>query len=110
MSSQTKYKVVLVFSLKEGEADEELRRSKEEHSFPNMLATQPGFLELELVKISDSKTMSIQTWETEKHWFTALETVKVLQSQLPQINQRVSILLERDFLAGTIMVHKKSKN
>ncbi len=52
---------MLVFTLTKGSADAELHRSKEESSFPNMLAKQPGFIELELIKINDEKTMSVQT-------------------------------------------------
>jgi len=61
MDKLESYKVVLVFNLQEGRAEEELKRSKEENSFPNLLAKQPGFIEMELVKINEEKTMSIQT-------------------------------------------------
>ena len=56
------YKVILTFNLKGSQADEELKRSNEKDSFPNMLAQQPGFIELELVRVNESKTLSIQTW------------------------------------------------
>ena len=105
MNKNNLYKVVLVFSLTKGSADEELSRSKEETSFPNMLAKQLGFVELELSKINDEKTMSVQTWETEKHWWTALETVKSQQEKLPADNTRENILVSREFLNGYIMVH-----
>ncbi len=106
MNKSNLYKVVLVFNLTKGSADEELLRSKEETSFPNMLAKQQGFIELELIKINDEKTMSIQTWETEKDWWTALETVKSQQENLATEGTRENILVSRDFLNGYIKVHQ----
>lgn len=99
------YKVILVFNLQPGKADEELRRSKEENSFPSLLAKQSGFVELELAKINDEKTMSVQTWETEKDWWTALETVKAINSNSHHNSERENILISRDFLSGYIQIH-----
>lgn len=96
------YKVVLVFHLQQGKADEELRRSKEANSFPNLLARQPGFVALELVKVNEEKTMSVQTWQTEKDWWTALEAVKQLSGRLAADLSRENILISRDFLGGNI--------
>lgn len=106
MDNTNLYKVVLVFNLTKGSADEELRRSKEATSFPNMLAKQQGFIEMELVKINDEKTMSIQTWATEKDWWTALETVKNMRSESEHDSIRENILVSREFLNGHIKVHK----
>ena len=99
------YKVVLVFNLTSGSANEELRRSAQDHSFPNLLARQPGFVALELVKISEDKTMSAQTWETERHWWSALENVKQLSENGPVDQARENILVSRDFLGGTVVSH-----
>ena len=107
MDKSNLYKVVLVFNLKTGSADEELRRSNEETSFPNMLVKQNGFIEMELVKINEEKTMSIQTWKTEKDWWTALEIVKNTRENSEQDNNRENILESREFLNGYIQVHKK---
>ena len=104
MDNTNLYKVVLVFNLTKGSADEELKRSNEETSFPNMLAKQHGFIEMELVKINEEKTMSIQTWKTEKDWWAALETVK---KQSAQDGTRENILVSREFLNGYIKVHKR---
>lgn len=109
MDKTNVYKVVLVFNLTKGSADEELRRSDEKRSFPNMLAEQQGFIEMELVKINEEKTMSIQTWETEKDWWTALETVKNIREQSGQDSTRKNILESREFLNGYIKVHKTGK-
>jgi len=108
MDKSTHYKVVLIFNLQQGKADEELYRSKEETSFPNLLAKQPGFIELELVKINDEKTMSIQTWQTEKDWWNALEAVKKTNESLVADSNRENILISRDFLNGYIQVHKQA--
>ena len=105
MDNSNLYKVVLIFNLQEGKADEELNRSKMENSFPNLLAKQPGFIELELVKINEEKTMSIQTWKREKDWWAALEAVKKLNENLPRTENRENILISRDFLNGYIKVH-----
>lgn len=105
MNKTNLYKVVLVFNLTKGSADEELRRSNEETSFPNLLAKQTGFIEMELVKINEEKTMSIQTWATEKDWWTALETVKNNRENAETDNSRENILISREFLNGSIRVH-----
>jgi heme-degrading monooxygenase HmoA len=109
MDSTNLYKVVLVFNLAKGSADEELRRSNEETSFPNMLATQQGFIQMEVVKINDEKTMSIQTWETEKDWWTALDVVKNMAAKSPLNSARENILVSREFLNGYIKIHKTVK-
>ncbi|MCB0644521.1 MAG: hypothetical protein KDC44_22910 [Phaeodactylibacter sp.] len=101
------YKVVLVFNLTAGSADEELRRSNEDFSFPNRLAQQQGFVEMELVKINEEKTMSIQTWETEKDWWAALTTVKNSAEKSGQDSLRENILVSREFLNGYVKVHKQ---
>src|SRR5690606_23103776 len=109
MDKTNLYKAVLVFNLTKGSADEELRRSNEETSFPNMLAKQQGFIEMELVKINEEKTMSIQTWETEQDWWTALETVKNIREKSGQDSTRENILVSREFLNGYIKVRKTRK-
>ena len=109
MSTKSLYKVVLVFNLTKGSADEEILRSIDENSFPNMLAKQAGFIDLELVKINEEKTMSIQTWESEKHWWSGLESVKNLQEKIPSDATRESILVSRDFLNGYVNTHIEAK-
>ena len=98
----TQYKVVLVFNLKAGAADEELRRSSEPTSFPSRLATQPGFLSLELVRVSEERTLSIQTWESEASWWRALEAVKAAEGQ----SERESLLVSREFYGGPVMARR----
>lgn len=105
MNKAEAYKVILIFNLKDGQADEELKRSSEANSFPNMLAQQPGFIELELVKVDASKTMSIQTWETERDWWNALGAVKQIQSEMPDKQHRETILESRDFIGGQVARH-----
>ena len=96
------FKVVLTFNLTEGSADEELRRSLEATSFPSLLAKQPGCREIDLIRIGDDKTMSIQTWETEKDWWAALEHVKAETATLIE-DERESILMSRDFVGGEVV-------
>ena len=109
MDKTNLYKVILVFNLTKGSADEELKRSQEETSFPNMLAKRHGFIEMELVKINEEKTMSVQTWETEKDWWAALETVKNIREHSGQDSTRENILVSREFLNGHINVHRVRK-
>ena len=96
------YKVVLLFDLVEGMADEELKRSQEENSFPNLLAQQPGFVSYELVKVNESKTMSIQTWATEQAWWAALAAAREQSESLSDDQPRENILVSRDFLGGWV--------
>jgi heme-degrading monooxygenase HmoA len=103
MNGTSPYKAVLIFTLKQGQADEELKRSSEENSFPHMLARQPGFISIELVRVTESKTLSIQTWENEKDWWNALEAAKKLQSDMPERPERPAILESRDFIGGQVM-------
>ena len=95
------YKVVLVFNLTAGSADEELRRSASEDSFPNRLSRQPGFLSMELVKVGAERTLSIQTWASDRAFFSALEAVKAQPASalLPSEN----ILVSREFFGGEVV-------
>ena len=101
------YKVVLVFHLTPGAADEELRRSQEPDSFPALLAQQPGFVEMDLVKINEEKTMSIQTWQAEQYWWQALEAVKKVRTEAKVEARRENILLNREMLSGTVTLQKR---
>lgn len=94
------YKVVLVFHLKDGAADEELRRSAEPESFPRRLARQPGLVAIELIKLDDARTMSVQTWRSAKDWWTALDAVRGMPPSAPQ---REDILISRDFYGGEVI-------
>ncbi len=102
MSSSAPYRVVLTFDLKPGMADEELRRSREDGSFPRRLMRQPGFVSMDLVKISDDRTMSIQTWESESAWWTALNAVKTAPSG-DAVADREPILISREFVSGVVV-------
>lgn len=95
------YKVVLKFKLKEGTADEEIRRSREPRSFPNRLAKQPGCQSIELVKIDESTTMSVQTWTSQKDWWAALEAANSETETADP--ERENILESREFFAGDIL-------
>lgn len=104
METNNKYKVVLIFDLIKNSANEELKRSKEEHSFPMLLRNQKGFIEMELVKINEEKTMSIQTWKSEADWWNALNIVKEMRENLKIEEGRENILVNREFLTGTIQM------
>jgi heme-degrading monooxygenase HmoA len=104
------YKVVLIFNLTTGSADEEMNRSNEESSFPNLLAKQPGFIEMELVKVNEEKTMSIQTWATQKDWWMALESVKNSREVGGTNDSRENILVSREFLGGPIKMHARTSS
>lgn len=97
------FKVVLIFHLEPGQADEELRRSQEESSFPQDLARQPGFVEMQLVKIDENQTMSIQTWATSQDWWAALDAVRRDSADGSAAEDRPSILVSRDFHAGPVV-------
>lgn len=95
------YKVVLTFHLEKGMADEEIRRSEESDSFPNLLAQQPGCIDIALVKVDDGKTMSIQTWEKQADWWAALKAVQAIKEGSAS-GGRDTILVSRDFVAGDV--------
>lgn len=95
------FKVVLVFHLLPDSADEEMRRSLEPDSFPSQLARQPGFVGMELVKVSEDRTMSLQTWRGPGDWWAALDAVKRAASE--RADDKPSILVSRDFFAGTVI-------
>lgn len=101
LSHNQKFKVVLTFHLKPGAADEELRRSSHEQSFPNLLARQPGCERIELVKVSDDQTLSVQTWSSQQAWWTALEAVKALREQ--DAESVDEILESREYVGGTLV-------
>ena len=104
LESQAGFKVVLIFNLKPGCADEELRRSSRDDSFPSRLARQPGFVEMDLVKVNEERTMSIQTWRSASDWWGALNSVKAepAKEQL----ETETILVSRDFFAGEIIARR----
>jgi heme-degrading monooxygenase HmoA len=100
--SPSPYKVVLIFDLKPGMADEELRRSRQDGSFPRRLSAQPGFMKMELVKVTDQRTMSLQTWSSAEDWWAALETVKSEADRDSNEEKRETILVSREFVAGSV--------
>lgn len=103
------YKVVLLFTLKPGRAEEELRRSREAESFPMMLAQQPGFAGMELVRVNDDQTMSLQSWSSAEDWWAALDAVKSAIDDRG-IDDRESILVDRRVFAGPVVLSLSSAN
>src|ERR1700756_492456 len=104
-ANDPKFKVVLTFNLKPGAADEELRRSRQSFSFPNMLARQPGCERIELIKVNDDRTLSVQTWTSQRDWWTALEAVKSLREAGNIEDESTEEILEsRDYVGGPIML------
>ncbi len=102
------FKVVLVFHLVDGTADEELRRSLEPGSFPNRLARQPGFVDMQLVKVGEAQTLSVQTWQRAGDWWAALEAVKHEGASASGRDDRPAILVSRDFHAGPVVRELRS--
>lgn len=98
MDAESVYRVVLVFDLQPGQADEELRRSRREGSVPDLLSRQPGFVDMELVKVSEDRTMSLQTWRRPEDWLAALS---LLRQSAP--GSEPSILVERTFYGGEVV-------
>ncbi|MCB9674799.1 MAG: antibiotic biosynthesis monooxygenase [Alphaproteobacteria bacterium] len=96
------YRVVLVFRLTPGAADEELRRSRTPGSFPDRLAQQPGFLGMELVKLDADRTMSVQAWASGAAWWAALAAVREQGAGAGG----PTILEERVLYAGEVVHHR----
>lgn len=61
---------------------------------------------MELVKISDSRTMSVQPWTTPESWWAALEQTKA-ETNTPDRAARPNIVVSREFYAGTIETVKE---
>jgi hypothetical protein len=101
--TQADYRVVLIFKLQPGTADEEINRSRAEGSFPAKLARQPGFVSMDLVKISDDKTMAVQGWASAEAWWAALSAVKATGGS---DNSGPNILIEREFYAGPVLARR----
>ena len=99
-ANTTPYKVVAVFELRPGTADEEIRRSLEVGGTPTRLAAQAGFISAEVVRIDDDHTMSVQTWESPEACWAALQ---VVQSQPDPRWPQESILVSREFHAGAVV-------
>lgn len=99
-TTATPYKVVAIFELSPGTADEEVRRSLEVDGTPRRLAGQPGFISAEVVRIDDDHTMSVQTWESPEACWAALQ---VVQSQPDPRGPQESILVSREFHAGLVL-------
>jgi heme-degrading monooxygenase HmoA len=100
-ASETNYKVVIVFDLQPGTADEEIRRSQEPDGMPQILSAQPGFVSIDLVKINEERTMSIQTWISADAFRAAIQSAQgVLATRAP----RESILISQNFYAGNQLV------
>ena len=103
-AAEQKFKVVLTFHLKPGAADEELHRSRQSLSFPNMLAKQPGCESIELIKVSEDTTLSVQTWASQHAWWAALEAVKSLREAGNTEDESTEDILEsRDYVGGSIV-------
>ncbi|MCB9672974.1 MAG: antibiotic biosynthesis monooxygenase, partial [Alphaproteobacteria bacterium] len=96
--------VVLVFQLQPGTADEELRRSQEPGSFPDVLSRQPGFLEMDLVRLDDQRTMSVQAWSSQAAWWAALQAAR----EGTAARDQPTILVERSFFGGDV-VHRAAR-
>lgn len=99
-TTTTPYKVVALFGLTPGSADEEVRRSLDPDGTPRRLARQPGFISAEVVRLDDDRTMSIQTWETPEACWAALQAV---QSQPDPRGPQESILVSREFYGGALV-------
>src|ERR1700751_554471 len=97
-----KFKIVAVFDLHEGKAYEEIERCKSSDSLLNILKNFPGFISYEVVKISENSTMTIQTWETKKHFAEAMPKATGIQTE--KIKRRENLVISHQAYAGEIML------
>lgn len=93
------YKLVVVLKLQPGKADVEIARCRSEHSFPNLLREQPGFVSFEVVKLGEDSTMVIQTWETKEHLTQAMPKASAARARLAG---QENIVLASETFAGEV--------
>jgi heme-degrading monooxygenase HmoA len=96
------YKVVSVFKLKPGMAEEELQRCKSADSMLNILKTMPGFINYEVVKLNEDSTLTIQTWQAKEFVGPAMQ--KAMQARASMVQDREDILLSRGSFAGELII------
>ena|ERR1700758_5473140 len=101
-----KFKLVTVFTLHTGKADEEIERCKSPDSLSNILKTFPGFISYELVKVNEESTMAIQTWETKKHFAEAMP--KAIGIQSAKIKGRDNLVISHQSYSGEVVLENKS--
>ena len=97
-----KFKMIAVFTLHPGKANEEIERCKSESSLLNTLKTFPGFISYEVIKISEESTMTIQTWETKKHFSEAIPKAMGMQSE--KNKGRENLVISHQGYAGEIVL------
>ena len=97
-----KFKIIAVFTLQPGKANEEIERCKSESSLLNTLKTFPGFISYEVVKINEDSTMTIQTWETKKHFSEAIP--KAMGRQAEKNKERENLVISHHTYAGEIIL------
>lgn len=95
------YKLVVVLKLQPAKADVEIERCRSEHSFPNLLREQPGFVSYEVVKLGEDSTMVIQTWATKEHLMQAMPKASAARARLAE---QENIVLSRETFAGEVVL------
>lgn len=93
------YKLVVVLKLQPGQADVEIGRCRSEHSFPNLLSKEPGFISFEVVKLGEDSTMVIQTWETKEHLMQAMPKAA---AERARVEEQENIMLSSETFAGEV--------
>ncbi|MGZ4036004.1 MAG: hypothetical protein ACXVP4_14165 [Bacteroidia bacterium] len=99
------YKIVSIFKLQTGKANEEIERCKSSDSLLNALKKFPGFISYEVVKISEDSTMTIQSWETKAHFTDAIPKAMAARSEL--VKNRENIVLSHEGFSGEVILNFK---
>ena len=99
------YKTIAIFKLLPDKANEEIERCKSEDSMLNTLKKFPGFIDYEVVKISESSTMTIQTWETKEQFAVAIPNAMAVQKAINK--ERENIVESFDGFYGEIVISTK---
>ncbi|HWY38406.1 MAG TPA: antibiotic biosynthesis monooxygenase family protein [Bacteroidia bacterium] len=96
------YKIIAVFKLQPGKADEEIERCKSADSLLNTLRTFPGFISYEVVKMNEESTMTIQTWRSKADFTEAMP--KAMGVQASKIKGRENIVVSYQGYSGEVVL------
>jgi hypothetical protein len=96
------YKIVNIFKLVPGKADEEVERVRDSQSMLNLLKAHPGFISYEVVKLGEDSTMTIQSWHSRAHFGQAIGKVNAAREAL--VAGRENLLVSRESFSGEVVL------
>lgn len=96
------YRVINVFKLKPGAADQEIERCHDRESMLNRLKVEPGFISYEVVKLSEDSIATIQAWVSAAMFGRAI--AKVSAAHANSAGGRESLAVSREGFSGNVVL------